>query len=109
LANSITSFLNVWLLHRALRKKLGTLELLELRRSLKPVIAAMLVGALFAWGLHRLWDSQLGHASLLLRLGAVFVPAGIAAATYWAVLWADKLPAAIEVAGLIWKKLRRTP
>jgi putative peptidoglycan lipid II flippase len=108
LANSITSFLNVWLLFRALRTKLGTLELAELKRSIRPVVAAMIVGALFAWGLHLLWDSQLGKATLLLRLGAVFVPAGAAAAMYWAVLWADKLPAATEVAGLIQKKLRRS-
>ncbi len=108
LANSITSFLNVWLLFRALRTKLGTLELAELKRSIRPVVAAMMVGALFAWGLHLLWDSQLGKATLLLRLGAVFVPAGAAAAMYWAVLWADKLPAATEVAGLIQKKLRRS-
>ena len=108
LANSITSFLNVWLLFRALRKKLGTLELAELTRSIKPVAAAMIVGGVFAWGLHLLWDSQLGHARLLMKLGAVFVPAGIAAAMYWAVLWADKLPAATEVAGLIQRKLRRS-
>jgi putative peptidoglycan lipid II flippase len=109
LANSITSFLNVWLLLRALRTKLGTLELTELKRSMKPVVAAMIVAALFSWGLHVLWDSQLGRASFLLKFGAVFVPAVIAAAMYWAVLWGDKLPAATEVVGLIQKKLRRTP
>lgn len=108
LANSITSCLNVWLLLRALGKKLGTLELTELTRSITPVLGATLVGGLCAWGLHLLWDNRLGHATLALRFGAVFVPASVAAAMYWAVLWADKLPAAIEVAGLIQKKLRRS-
>ena len=109
LANSITSFLNVWLLLRALRTKLGTLELTELKRSMKPVVAAMIVAALVSWGLHLLWDSQFGHTTFLLKFGAVFVPAALAAAMYWAVLWGDKLPAATEVVGLIQKKLRRTP
>jgi hypothetical protein len=43
-----------------------------------------------------------------LRLGEVFVPAGFAALMYGAVLWADKLPAALEVAALIGQKLRRS-
>ncbi len=107
LANSLSSALNVWLLLRALRKKLGTLELAELRRSSKSVIGAMLVGAIFAWGLHLSWDSQLGHATLALRLGAVFLPATLAAVMYWVVLWGDQLPAAVEVLALLRKKLRR--
>ena len=107
LANSLTSALNVWLLVRALRKKLGTLELAEVKRSVKAVLGAMIVGALFAFGVHLLWEGQLGHGTLALRLGAVFLPAGLAALMYGAVLWADKLPAALEVAALIGRKLRR--
>ncbi len=107
LANTITSCLNVWLLLRALCKKLGTLELVEVKRSITPVLGATLIGGLCAWGAHMFWDKQLGHATLALRLGAVFVPASVAAVGYWVVLCAGKLPAATEVAGLIWKKLGR--
>ena len=108
LANSLTSCLNVWLLQRALRKKLGTLEFTEVKRSLQPVLLATLAGGVLAWCVHWAWDGQLGHASLVLRVGEVFVPAGVAAAVYWGMLWAGKLPAAVEVAGLIQKKLRRS-
>jgi len=107
LANTITSCLNVWLLLRALRKKLGTLELAEVKRSLKPVLAASIVVCILAWPGYQAWDTQFGHATLLAKLGAVFVPAGFASALYFSVLWTDKLPAAMEVLELVRKKLRR--
>ena len=106
LANSITSCLNVWLLLHALRKKLGALELAEVKRSLKPVLAASIVASILAWPGYQAWDTQFGHATLAAKLGAVFVPAVCCAALYWAVLWADKLPAAREVSDLILRKLR---
>ena len=104
----ITSCLNVWLLTRALRKKLGTLELTELKRAIKPVVAASIVAGALAALIYLTWDNWFGHATLAVRLGAVFVPASIASVMYWAVLWGDKLPAATEVTGLIVKKLRRS-
>jgi putative peptidoglycan lipid II flippase len=107
LANTMTSCLNVWLLLRALRKKLGTLELAEVKRSLKPVLAATLLVSLLAWPGYRAWDTQFGHATLFAKLGAVFVPAILTSLLYWAVLWMDKLPAAMEVMELARKKLRR--
>jgi putative peptidoglycan lipid II flippase len=108
LANSITSCLNVWLLLRALRKKLGELELAEVKRSLKPVLAASIVVSILAWPGYQAWDTQFGHATLAARLGGVFVPAVLTSVLYWAVLWADKLRAAMEVAALIQKRLRRS-
>lgn len=109
LANSITSFINVWLLFRALRKKLGGLELAEVRRCLKPVAAAaILAGALSSFS-YIIWDHWFGGATLAVRLGAVFVPAGIAAVLYCAVLWGNKLPAATAVLELIQRKLKRPP
>lgn len=108
LANTLTSGLNVWLLLRALRKKLGTLELAEVKRSLKPVLAAAIVVSILAWPGYQAWDTQFGHATVPAKLGAVFVPAVITSLLYWAVLWADKLPAAVEVTALIQKRLRRT-
>lgn len=87
--------------------KLGTLELAEVKRSLKPVLAATLLVSLLAWPGYRAWDGQFGHATLLARLGAVFVPAVLTSLLYWAVLWADKLPAAVEVLELVRRKLHR--
>ncbi len=107
-ANSITSGLNVWLLYRALRKKLGTLELAEVRQAIKPVLAAVIVACILAHPIYQAWDNWFGHETLLIRLGAVFIPATIAAVMYWALLWSAKLPAATEALGLIRRKLWRS-
>ncbi len=106
-ANSITSCLNVWLLYRALRKKLGTLELAEVRQAIKPVLAACIVACMLAFPTYQSWDNWFGHGTLAIRLGAVFVPATIAAVMYWAMLWSARLPVAMEALGLIRRKLWR--
>jgi putative peptidoglycan lipid II flippase len=106
LANTITSCLNVWLLLRALRKKLGMLELAEVKRSLRPVVLGAVAAMVLAWEGFRVWDEWIGHASLGAKLGGVFVPAALASALYFSVLWVDRLPAALEVLELIRRKLR---
>ena len=107
LANTITSCLNAWLLLRALRKKLGTLELAEVRRSVVPLLAATLLAGVLAWAAQHSWNQHLGHATFALRLGEVFVPASVAALGYALLLGGMKLPAAVEVSALLRKKLLR--
>ena len=41
---------------------------------------------------------QIGHGTLVLKIGAVFVPAGIAGLVYWLTALAFKIPAAKEMA-----------
>jgi putative peptidoglycan lipid II flippase len=103
-ANTFTSFLNFGLLTYGLRRKLGRLELGELRKSLSPALAAALLAGLVAWGLSRSWQSSLGHSTLLLRVGAVFVPMIAAGMIYWCVtLWAG-VPAARDMIQLVSRK-----
>jgi putative peptidoglycan lipid II flippase len=106
-ANTLSATLNAVLLAYALRRKLKYLGL----AGLKPVLlillgAAMLAGAIAA-GLSFLWEQNLGHASVLLKIGAVFVPATVAGLAYWLAALAGRVPAATEVTGLVLARFRR--
>ena len=101
IANTTTSIVNVWLLFYALRKKLGKLEMASLRRSFLWLTGAGLLAGIAAFLGWKFWESSLGHGSLGLKLGAVFVPAGIAGLVYWLIALACKVPAAKETTDLI--------
>jgi len=107
IANTFTSALNAGLLFFALRKKLGKLEMASLRATLLPITAAALLAGGLAWGGWKLWEQQLGHATLALKLGAVFVPAGIAGGIYWLMALACKIPAAQEMTDFALAKFKR--
>lgn len=107
LANICTSALNATLLLFALRKKLGKLDLETLRAALLPLVIGGLVAGAIAWGGWRLWENHLGHASLPLKLGAVFVPATVAGLVYLALALACKIPAAKEMSEFALAKIRR--
>ena len=78
IANTITSICNVWLLLYALRKKMGKLEMESLRATFLPLAVAGILAGLVAWAGWRFWENSLGHKTIALKIGAVFVPAGIA-------------------------------
>jgi putative peptidoglycan lipid II flippase len=98
IANSLTSFVNLWLLLRALRKKLKRLDLAPLRPSLLALAGATVVAGLVAWLSAGWWSAHWGHANLLLKLGEVFVPAGVAVAVYGLLALWQRVPEAREVA-----------
>jgi putative peptidoglycan lipid II flippase len=108
-ANTLSATLNLGLLVYALRRKLSRLGLTEIAHTLlvlvPDAVLAGVVAAVLAW----LWEKQLGHATLVLKLGAVFVPGGAAVLVYWAVAIWGRVPAAHDMAALIWKRFRRSP
>ena len=96
-ANTLTSLCNVGLLLFALRKKLGKLEMESLQtRTLLLVGFALLAGTI-SFGSWWLWESNLGHATVALRIGAVFVPAFVAGCLYWLAALAFRIPEASEI------------
>ena len=97
LANTITSVCNVSLLLHLLRRKLATLEMEPLRATLWPLATAGLLAGFAAWFSWRFWEGSLGHQTVALQIGAVFVPAGIAGLVYWLMALAFKIPAAKEM------------
>jgi len=106
IANTISAVLNVGLLAFALRKKLKTLEWAELRATLPPLGGAGIAAGLLAWFGWQWWEQHLGHATLTLRIGAVFGPAVAAGLLYWLVAWLFKIPAAREISAFVLPKAK---
>lgn len=104
-ANTVSATFNLALLLFALRKKLSRLEMTGLPREICVLtIAATLAGVAAFW-LYRYWDAHFGHATLVMKIGAVFVPGAIAGAGYWLLALLAKSPAAREMSELIRDRL----
>jgi putative peptidoglycan lipid II flippase len=107
IANTFTSAINVSLLLFALRKKLARLEMEPLRQTLRTLTLAALLAGVIAWGGWQWWEKSIGHAGLVLKIGEVFVPAGIAGMVYWLMALAFKIPAAKEMTEFALAKFKR--
>lgn len=107
LANTATSICNVSLLFFALRKKLGKLEMESLQATILPLIIAATLAALIAWFGWQAWERKLGHATLALKIGAVFGPAIAASLVYWLVGVMARIPAAQEIVRFIFGKFSK--
>ena len=98
IANTLTSLVNVG---AARLTRCGTSSRRWNMASLRGPFLQLVVLAVFAgagrvagW---RLWENSLGHETLALKIGAVFVPAGTAGLIYWLAALAFKIPAAKEM------------
>jgi putative peptidoglycan lipid II flippase len=107
-ANTVSATLNAVLLAYALRRKLKNLGLAGLKPLLLVLLGAAALAGVIAAGLSFLWEQHLGHASLLLKIGAVFVPATVAGLAYWLAALAGRVPAATEITGLVLARFRRS-
>jgi putative peptidoglycan lipid II flippase len=107
IANTASSAINVALLAYALRRKLKTLEMQALIRTLLPLTIAATAATLVAWQGVKFWESSLGHGTLILKFGAVFAPAAAAGLIYWLAAILFKIPAATEISDLILLKVRK--
>ncbi len=107
IANTLTSLCNVAFLTFALRKKLGSLEMKSVRSSLWCLGGAGLLAGAIAFAGWTLWETKIGHATIALKIGAVFVPAIAAGLVYWLVALACKIPAAAELFDFAMAKFRR--
>jgi putative peptidoglycan lipid II flippase len=107
LANTLSACCNVFLLFRALRSRLGELELETLKEiAFKLLMAVVLAGAA-TWGISHCWEQAIGHANLWQKLGAVFIPMTAATAIYGAVTLWWKVPPAKEIGGLMLERIGR--
>jgi putative peptidoglycan lipid II flippase len=105
-ANTLTATLNVSLLFFALRKKLKTLEMDGLEKQFAWLLVLAVASGATAWGVASGWENYFGHQTLLLRMGAVFFPATIAACVYFGASFLLHVGATREVFGLFWEKIR---
>ena len=60
-----------------------------------------------AWWISHVWEAHAGHATLLLRIGAVFLPMAAAGVLYYGVTLWWKVRYAEETLGLFLGKLRK--
>jgi putative peptidoglycan lipid II flippase len=104
-ANTMSATFNLVLLTFALRKKLSRLGLSLLKQTLLVLVPNAILAGVVAWILGSFWEKRLGHATLALKMGAVFVPGGIASLIYWLVaVWA-KVPAAHDLFVLFQRRI----
>ncbi len=104
-ANTMSATFNLALLTYALRRKLSRLGLNLLKQTLLVLVPNAILAGVIAGALGFLWDKRFGHATLPLKIGAVFVPGGIASVVYWLIaVWA-KVPAAHDVFLLFRRRL----
>ncbi len=106
-ANSLSAMINTALLLYALRRKLAKLEFVGLGRNLGILLAAAALAGVAAYGGFRWWDGHYGHATVAVKLGAVFIPMTVAGVIYWALALSAKVPAATDVTNLLRRKLKR--
>ncbi len=101
LANTLSAACNLFLLVYALRKKLRRLEMKETADQLPSLAAAGLAAGLVAWRGRLLWQAYFGHATLLPRLGEVFLPMIAATVVYLALAWWMNIASVREMTALI--------
>jgi putative peptidoglycan lipid II flippase len=109
LANTLSSVANVWLLALALRRKLSRLEWEPLGPALLALLGATVAAGAAAWLGSWLWQTQLGHATLLRKCGQVFVPMAAATLLYWCIACWLRVPQAREIGRLLLRQFRGKP
>jgi putative peptidoglycan lipid II flippase len=107
IANAVTSLFNVSLLLFALRKKMGKLEMESVRQHFLLLFSIAILAGIIAFGGWQFWEKYFGHATLELKIGAVFAPAAIAGMAYWLVALVFKVPAAGEILEFAFARLKR--
>jgi putative peptidoglycan lipid II flippase len=107
IANTLTSLVNVSLLTYALRRKLKTLNMVSLRKTVLLLVWLAVLAGIIAFESWQFWEQSVGHGTLALKMGAVFVPAGIAGLIYWLAALALKIPAAKEMTAFALAKFRK--
>jgi putative peptidoglycan lipid II flippase len=107
IANIFTSLINVGLLLFALRKKLMKLELESLRQTILPLALAGIIAGTIAWFGWQFWENKIGHGTIALKTGAVFVPAILAGLIYGMLALAFKVPAAKEMLDFALMKFKK--
>jgi len=106
IANTLSAGCNVGLLLYALRRKLARLDLAPLIRVLPATGGSAVAAGATAWVIACYWERSLGHEGLFARLGEVFAPIALAGLIYWAITVCLQVPAAKEIASVVWHRLR---
>jgi putative peptidoglycan lipid II flippase len=107
LANTLSACFNVVLLTYALRRKLGRIGLSVFGRTLIVLLVDTVLTTIVAAFLSSVWEHRLGHRTLALKVGAVFVPGVIAGLIYWLIALWLKVASAQEMLAFLLQRFRR--
>ena len=105
-ANTLSAVCNAGLLVFALRKKLSSLEMGELKRQLAALFLTAAASGLIAWVLWKAMDARWGHATLVMRMAEVFVPMSAGGLFFWLAALAAKVPAARDIMALFHRRIQ---
>jgi len=105
-ANTMSAAFNVYLLLYGLRRKLKHLQIGQLPSLIGRMVAVGFTSGIAAWISSHYWESLIGHARFPARLGAVFVPIGIATFIYFTLLAWLRVPQVHDVIGVFTQRLR---
>jgi putative peptidoglycan lipid II flippase len=106
IANTLSALFNVCLLTYALRRKLGRLGLSGVVHTLLVLVPNAVLAGVIAGTLAWVWKKHVGHATVLQKIGEVFVPGAVATLVYWLVALGARIPAAHEMLGLVFRKVK---
>jgi putative peptidoglycan lipid II flippase len=101
IANTMSAAVNVYLLIYALKRKLTKLEFADLQPLFFQMIGAGILAGILAYGSSLVWEHYVGGANTFQRVGAVFVPVGIASGVYIASLVWMRVPQAHDILEVI--------
>jgi putative peptidoglycan lipid II flippase len=100
-ANSVSAFCNATLLLYALRRKMPKLELTDLAGVARKLLLGAALTGIVAWGTAHLWGTHLGHGTLWLRIGEVFLPLLLGTTVYVALAWWMRVPYVKDLLALV--------
>ncbi len=101
IANSLSALFNTTLLAHALRKKLSHLGLSQTVNSILLLVPTAALAGVIAALLNHWWEGRFGHASVVTKIGAVFVPGSAGCVVYFLVAVGLKVPVAREMIHLL--------
>ncbi|MGZ8900614.1 MAG: murein biosynthesis integral membrane protein MurJ [Limisphaerales bacterium] len=108
LANTASAAVNVYLLIFGLKKKLSKLDFADLRPVLLQMAGAGILAGILAYGTSYVWETRVGGGNLFQRVGAVFVPLGVAALAYVSALLWLRVPQARDILQLLQSKVKKS-
>lgn len=108
MANTLSSYMNLWLLIHVLRRKLRLLTFEDMWRPFNAVFISSAVAGLATFAIHAWLENWIGHNGLGQRLIVVFVPLIGAGVLYFAMTLWFKVQAAIDILKIIKFKLDKS-
>jgi putative peptidoglycan lipid II flippase len=101
IANTMSAAVNVYLLIYGLKRKLTKLEFADLRPLFIQMLGAGILAGILAYATSAIWENYVGGANTFQRIGAVFVPVGVASIIYIGSLIWMRVPQAHDILELI--------